>query len=160
SLGPAYIDMQIEQAQFGTLLNRGREGNLEAYSLGWIADWPAPDNFLQLIYPPNTQTGQTGVLGYVNWGVGENDPTDASEQARQAFERVQNNLAPTDSAQEIRNEAYLEIEEANWEDVVFVNTFHGATEAFWYDYLHRPKFGAMGTSRQKLHTTWKEESAQ
>jgi peptide/nickel transport system substrate-binding protein len=160
SLKPAYIDMEIEQAQFGTLLNRGREGNLEAHTLAWIADWPAPDNFLQLIYPPNTQTGQTGVLGYVNWGVGPSDPTDASQRATEAFERVQSNLAPTEEAQGIRKEAYVEIEEANWEDVVFVNTFHGASEAFWYDYLHRPKFGAMGTSRQKLNTTWKEESAQ
>jgi peptide/nickel transport system substrate-binding protein len=152
--------MQIEQAQFGTLLNRGREGNLEAYTLGWIADWPAPDNFLQLIYPPNTVTGETGVLGYVNWGQTDQGMTDAAQRAADAYERVQNNLAPTDEAQQVRNEAYIEIEEANWEDVVFVNTFHGATEAFWYDYLHRPKFGAMGTSRQKLHTTWKEESAQ
>jgi peptide/nickel transport system substrate-binding protein len=160
SLSPAYIDMEIEQAQFGTLLNRGREGNLEAYTLGWIADWPAPDNFLQLIYPPNTQTGRTGVLGYVNWGQGDDGMTDAAQRAADAFERVQNNLAPTDEAQQTRNEAYIEIEEANWEDVVFVNTFHGASEAFWYDYLHRPKFGAMGSSRQKLNTTWKEESAQ
>ena len=158
SLGPAYIDMQIEQAQFGTLLNRGREGNLEAYTLGWIADWPAPDNFLQLIYPPNTQTGQTGVLGYVNWGQGDQEMTEAAQQAKDAFERVQDNLAPTDEAQEVRNEAYIEIEEANWEDVVFVNTFHGASEAFWYDYLDRPKFGAMGTSRQKLNTTTKNTS--
>ncbi|MFC6939379.1 ABC transporter substrate-binding protein [Salinirubellus sp. GCM10025818] len=158
SLGAAYIDMEIEQAQFGTLLDRGREGNLEAYTLGWIADWPAPDNFLQLIYPPNTYTGETGVLGYVNWG--RDEETEASQQAREAYETVQGNLAPTEEAQQARNEAYLRIEEANWEDVVFVNTFHGATETFWYDYLHRPKFGAMGTSRQKLNTTWKEESAQ
>jgi len=69
SLSEAYIDMSIEQAQFGTLLDRGRQGNLQAYTLGWIADWPAADNFLQLIYPPNTVTGQTGVLTYTNWGV-------------------------------------------------------------------------------------------
>jgi peptide/nickel transport system substrate-binding protein len=158
SLGAAYIDMEIEQAQFGTLLDRGREGNLEAYTLGWIADWPAPDNFLQLIYPPNTYTGETGVLTYTNWG--RDEETEASQQAREAYETVQENLAPTEEAQQTRNEAYLRIEEANWEDAVLVNTFHGATEAFWYDYLHRPKFGAMGTSRQKLNTTWKEESAQ
>jgi peptide/nickel transport system substrate-binding protein len=69
ALSEAYIDMSIEEAQFGTLLDRGREGNLQAYTLGWIADWPEPDNFLQLIYPPNTITGQTGVLTYTNWGV-------------------------------------------------------------------------------------------
>jgi peptide/nickel transport system substrate-binding protein len=69
ALSEAYIDMDIEEAQFGTLLDRGRQGNLQAYTLGWIADWPAADNFLQLIYPPNTVTGQTGVLTYTNWGI-------------------------------------------------------------------------------------------
>ena len=77
SLSEAYIDMQIEEAQFGTLLDRGRQGNLEAYTLGWIADWPAADNFLQLIYPPNTVTGQTGVLTYTNWGVDQGLETDS-----------------------------------------------------------------------------------
>jgi peptide/nickel transport system substrate-binding protein len=155
SLSAAYIDLSIEQAQFGTLLDRGREGNLEAYTLGWIADWPAPDNFLQLINPPNTYTGETGVLTYTNWG--REEATEASQAAREAYQQVQNNLQPTDSAAEARDEAYIRIEEANWEDVVLVNTFHGATERFWYDYLERPKFGAMGTSRQKLNTTRKNQ---
>jgi peptide/nickel transport system substrate-binding protein len=77
SLAEAHVEMSIEQAQFGTLLDRGREGNLQAYTLGWIADWPAADNFLQLIYPPNTVTGQTGVLTYTNWGVDQGLETDS-----------------------------------------------------------------------------------
>ena len=77
ALSEAYIDMNIEEAQFGTLLDRGRQGNLQAYTLGWIADWPAADNFLQLIYPPNTITGQTGVLTYTNWGVDQGLETDS-----------------------------------------------------------------------------------
>jgi peptide/nickel transport system substrate-binding protein len=77
ALSEAYIDMSIEEAQFGTLLDRGRQGNLQAYTLGWIADWPAADNFLQLIYPPNTVTGQTGVLTYTNWGVDQGLETDS-----------------------------------------------------------------------------------
>ncbi|WP_254536663.1 ABC transporter substrate-binding protein [Halomarina litorea] len=156
-LGQAHVDMSIEQAKFATLLERGQKGDLEAYTLGWIADWPAPDNFLQLIYPPNTHTGKTGVLTYTNWG--RDEPTAASQKATEAWKTIQNNPQPTDEAQQARNEAYIKMEEANWEDVVLVNAFHGATERFMYSYMHAPKFGAMGPSRQKYNTFWKEQSA-
>ena len=154
-LSGAHIDVQIEQAKFATLLERGQQGNLEAYTLGWIADWPAADNFLQLIYPPNTVTGETGVLTYTNWGVG--GETEASKKATQAWKTIQNNPGPSDKALQARNEAYIKMEEANWEDVVVLNTFHGATERFAYKYLHAPKYGAMGASRMMYNTIWKEQ---
>ena len=68
-LSSAHISMTVESAPFSTLLERGRNGNLQAYTLGWIMDWPAPDNFLQLLNPPRptprraprsrTSTGRT-----------------------------------------------------------------------------------------------------
>jgi len=154
-LSSAYIDMNIEQAEFATLLERGQNGNLEAYTLGWIADWPAADNFLQLIYPPNTYTGETGVLTYTNWG--RDEETEASQAAKEAWETIQANPGPSDEALQARNEAYIQMEEANWEDVVLVNAFHGATERFKYPYLHAEPFGAMGPSRQMYNTFWKEQ---
>ena len=154
-LSGAHINMQIEQAKFATLLERGQQGNLEAYTLGWIADWPAPDNFLQLIYPPNTYTGKTGVLTYTNWG--RDGATEASKKATQAWKTIQANPGPSDQAMQKRNEAYIKMEEANWEDVVLVNAFHGATERFTYQYLHAPKFGAMGSSRMMYNSFWKEQ---
>ncbi|WP_332897484.1 MULTISPECIES: ABC transporter substrate-binding protein [unclassified Haladaptatus] len=151
-LGAAYIDLEIEQAEFAAMLERGRNGNLEAYTLGWIADWPGADNFLQLIYPPRTDTSQEGPLSYTNWS-----GTEASDRAEEAFQRVLDNRAPTEEAEQIRNEAYVEMEEANWEDVVFVNTFHNLRERFYYNNVHVPVFGGMGTSRQMLNRTWKEQ---
>ncbi|MWG34752.1 ABC transporter substrate-binding protein [Halomarina oriensis] len=154
-LSGAYIDMNIEQAEFATLLERGQNGNLEAYTLGWIADWPAADNFLQLINPPNTYTGEPGVLTYTNWG--RDEETEASQAAAEAWQTIQDNPGPSEEALNARNEAYIQMEEANWEDVVLVNAFHGATERFKYPYLHAPKFGAMGNSRQMYNTFWKEQ---
>jgi peptide/nickel transport system substrate-binding protein len=154
-LGAAHINMSIEQAKFATLLDRGKKGNLEAYTLGWIADWPEPDNFLQLIYPPNTYTGKTGVLTYTNWG--RDEETEASQKARDAWKTIKQNPQPTSEAREARNQAYLEMEEANWEDVVLVNAFHSSTERFMYDHMNAPKFGAMGPSRQMYNTFWKEQ---
>ncbi|UPV98862.1 ABC transporter substrate-binding protein [Halorussus gelatinilyticus] len=145
-LSSAYIDMNIETAPFSTLLQRGREGNLQAYSLGWVMDWPAPDNFLQLLNPPLTDTSQSAPISYVNWS-----GTEASQRARQAWTTVQNNPAPTDKAERLRNQAYIEMEEANWQDCVFLNVYHETDQRFWYDYAQIPKFGAAGTSRQMFN---------
>ncbi len=145
-LSSAFIDMNIETAPFSTLLKRGRNGNLQAYSLGWVMDWPAPDNFLQLLNPPLTDTSQSAPISYVNWS-----GTEASERARRAWTTVQQNPAPTDQAEQARNEAYIEMEEANWQDTVFLNVYHQTDQRFWYDYAQIPKFGAAGTSRQMFN---------
>ncbi|WP_137286044.1 ABC transporter substrate-binding protein [Halorussus salinisoli] len=147
-LASAHIQMNIETAPFSTLLQRGREGNLQAYSLGWIMDWPAPDNFLQLLNPPQTDTSQDAPISYVNWS-----GTEAAQQATSAYEQIQDNPAPTDEAEQARNESYVQIEEANWEDVVFLPVYHRTDERFWYDNVDIEKFGGAGTSRQMYDTT-------
>ena len=148
-LSSAYIDMEIEQATFSTLLKRGREGNTEAYTLGWIADWPRADNFLNLLYPPDTDTSLQAPQSYLNW---QTEDTDAKQQATEAWETVEDNYAPTDEAQAAREEAYVQIEEANWEDVGFLNVYHRVDELFYYDVVKDwTPMGGMGFSRQKLN---------
>lgn len=142
-LRSAHIDISLEQAPFATLLQRGRQGNLEAYTLGWIMDWPAPDNFLQLLDPPNTDTSKPAPLSYINWS-----GTQAAQQATQAWQTIQDNPEPSDSAQQARDTAYVQIEEANWEDVGFLPVYHRTDERFWYQDLQIPKFGGAGVSRQ------------
>lgn len=155
-LGAAHINMQIEEAQFSTLLERGRNGNLEAYTLGWIADYPAPDNFLQFFNPPATDTSQSSPVAYTNW---DDVDSEAADRATEAWEKVQNNPQPSESAQEARNEAYVALEEANWEDAVLINAFHGIAEPMHYDWTHLPLHGAMGSSRMMHHRTWKDADA-
>ncbi|WP_410766069.1 ABC transporter substrate-binding protein [Haloferax sp. DFSO60] len=147
-LASAYIDMNIQKADFSTLLQSGRDGKLEAYTLGWIADWPAADNFLQLLNPPQTEVPSNDPVSYINW---KPDNGDAYQQATDAYARVKDNPAPTDEAQEVRDEAYVEIEKANWEDVGFLNIYHRKDETFWYDTVEIEPFGGMGPSRQKLN---------
>ncbi|UVE51235.1 ABC transporter substrate-binding protein [Haloferax larsenii] len=147
-LASAHVNMKIQKADFSTLLERGRNGQLEAYTLGWIADWPAPDNFLQLLNPPQTDTSKQGPISYVNWTA---DNGDAYQKATDAYKEVVNNPAPTDDAQQIRNDAYVAIEEANWEDVAMLNIYNRKDETFWYDSVDIEPFGGMGPSRQKLN---------
>jgi peptide/nickel transport system substrate-binding protein len=145
-LTSAHVDMEVEKAPFSTLLKRGRNGNLGAYSLGWIMDWPAPDNFLQLLNPPQTDTSLDAPVSYLTWM-----DTDASQEATDAWETVQNNPAPTDEAEQERNEAYVTMEEANWEDVAMLPTYHRTDERFTYDWVDTPRFGGAGYSRQMLN---------
>ena len=149
-LQSAHIDMQIEQADFSTMLKRGRNGNLEVYTLGWIADYPKPDNFLGLLDPPQTDTSQDAPVSYINW---TNENGDAAQQAEDAYDTVQENKQPTDEAAQKRAEAYPTIEEANWEDVGFLNVYHEVSEYFWYDTIDYSPFGGMDISRQKFNNT-------
>ncbi|ODR81913.1 peptide ABC transporter substrate-binding protein [Haladaptatus sp. W1] len=142
-LRSAFIDMEIQKTPFSTLLSRGRKGNLEAYSLGWIMDWPKPDNFLQLLYPPLSDTSKDSPVSYTNWS-----GTPAAKKATDAWKTVQDNPGPTDKEQQARNKAYVKIEEANWEDVAFLNMYHGLSERFAYEWVDAPKFGGAGYSRQ------------
>jgi peptide/nickel transport system substrate-binding protein len=144
--------MNLEEAPFSTLLSRGREGNLQAFSLGWIMDWPAPDNFLQNLVPELTITSQEGGArgAYVDWDVEESD---AAQRASDAWDQITDNPEPTDSSQEVRNEAYVEMEEANWTDVVLLPVYHRIDQRFNYSWTDVPRFGGAGTSRMMYNNT-------
>jgi len=105
--------------------------------------------------PQYTDIAELGdsALTYTNWS--ELD-TDAKQQADEAWSTISGNLEPSDDAQQARNEAYVSIEEANWEDVVLINLVHGATERFYWDNIDVEPFGGMGISRQTHYTTSKE----
>jgi peptide/nickel transport system substrate-binding protein len=147
-LRKAHINMNISSAPFSTLTQRGRNGDLEVYTLGWIADWPAPENFLQLLNPPQTDTSRSDPISYLNW---TEENGDAAGRAKKAWQKVLDNPAPTDEDTQARNEAYVTMEEANWEDVGFLNVYHSLNERLWYDWVDIEPPGAMGGSRQKYN---------
>ena len=146
-LASAYMNISVEPVKFPTLVNRGRNGKLEAYTLGWIMDYPAPDNFLKLLYPPKTDTSKKGMASYVNWS-----GTEAAKRATKAWKKIQDNTKPTEAAQKARNEAYLTMEEANWEDAVMIPLDHSFEDRMSYDLVDLPMFGGAGRSRQMLNT--------
>ena len=159
-LSAVHIDMTYEQAPFSTLITRSRNGNLECYSLGWIADYPAPDNFLKLLVPTNTQTGEHNAdsVSSFDWGAadGEDDDasgwSDAAETAQDAWSAVAEYPLPSEEHKAKRDEAYLEIEKANWEDAVMITSFHSTAHHRDYPWVDKPRVGAMGSSRQKWNT--------
>src|SRR5207244_13381257 len=42
------VDIQIEQEELGIFLRDIDRGNFKMFSLGWIADYPDPQNFLEI----------------------------------------------------------------------------------------------------------------
>ena len=48
------IHLEATAVQFADLLNDKRVGNFEMAASAWIADYPDAQNFLQLLYGPNT----------------------------------------------------------------------------------------------------------
>lgn len=145
-LKSAHIDMTIETDSLSTRFEKIAKGNIDAFVLSWWADYPAPDNFLQMLYPPNTNINNPDNKNGFNWVEG-----DAVDQAKQAWKKVQNNSAATKADKQERNEAYLQIEKARWEDLPVVTSNHYVVENMKYPWVEKPRSGAMGSTRQKYN---------
>ncbi|MFC6752882.1 ABC transporter substrate-binding protein [Halorubrum tibetense] len=151
------VDMELEQSEFSVLQNRGEDGDLEMYTLGWIWSWPAAPYGSFQLEPENTNTstmpGETDGF-YLDWHtqLGESDNAD---KAQEAWERAVDNPLPEDEG--LRQEAYVEMEEAVRDDAVLVPLYHGFTERFWYDYVDVPATGALGAHWQQYNTTTIEQ---
>jgi peptide/nickel transport system substrate-binding protein len=79
-----------------------------------------------------------------------------ADKAQAAWERVTNNAAPED--QDLRNEAYVEMEEAVRDDMVLLPLYHGLTERFWYNDVDTPNTGTLGPHHQIHNDTSVEGS--
>jgi len=151
------VEMDIENSEFSVLQNRGEDGDLEMYTLGWIWSWPAAPYGSFQLEPENTRTetmpSETNGF-YLDWqsqlGVSDN-----ADKAQEAWERAVANPLPED--EELRQEAYVEMEEAVRDDAVVIPLYHGLTERFWYDYVDVPATGALGAHWQQYNTTTIEE---
>jgi peptide/nickel transport system substrate-binding protein len=148
-LTSAYIDMQIEQAPFSTLLERVRALNVEAFTLAWIVPWAAPDAFVKHLDPSRSDPTEGPVEMYADW---PND-TEAAQSAIDAWERITNNPLANDEDTRIRNEAAITMEEANWEDVANLPVYHEIEQRFHYDHVDVDAFGSGGSYKQKHDTT-------
>ncbi len=60
------IDVEIETIDFSTLLDDARAGKLQAFDLGWIADYPDTENFLDLLFHCGATENR---MGYCNRSV-------------------------------------------------------------------------------------------
>jgi ABC-type oligopeptide transport system substrate-binding subunit len=62
------VEVAIEVVELETFLDDMREGRFQVFEIGWIADYPDPENFLDLLFYSESQENYTG---YSNHGVDE-----------------------------------------------------------------------------------------
>jgi peptide/nickel transport system substrate-binding protein len=160
-LESAYIDMNISEADFGALLAQTEKGDHMAYTLGWIADYPAPQNFLQLVDPENTvydAEGATPNGARLFWSEDAKGDKDVRDFMTKQFDQIQNNPEKSDAAQKKRDEAAVKMEEGLWESAALIPIYHRVDQAFWYDRVDYEPPGGMGGSRSKENISVKSLS--
>jgi oligopeptide transport system substrate-binding protein len=99
------VDIQIEQEELGIFLRDIDRGNFKIFSLGWIADYPDPQNFLEIKLHSNSPDNETK---YSNPQVDQ-----LLDQAR------------VESDQDKRLSLYKEAEKIIVDDSPWVPLFHG-----------------------------------
>ncbi len=126
-LGSAHIDLSIEREPFSAIIDGALNNRLEFFSLGNGLAYPSPADTLRLAHPTESN--------FTRWGDvdGKGPQTEAATRASEAWARVQDNLGPSEAEQQARNEAYLAIEECNWEDVPALLDYHPVAQQYWYD---------------------------
>ncbi|WP_135667435.1 ABC transporter substrate-binding protein [Halorhabdus rudnickae] len=153
-LDSAYIDMNINQADFGSLLETTENGNHEAFTLGWVADYPAAQNFLQLVDPKNTvydAEGYTPNGARMFWSEDVKGDEEIRQYITEQFDRIQNNPELTDEAQSTRDDATEKMERALWDSAALLPVYHEVDQLFWYDHVDYNPPGGMGPSRAKTN---------
>jgi len=151
------IEMELENAPFSALQERGENGNLQFYSLGWGWSWVDPAYGLFGFEPENTDTDlipEEADGYYLDWNKVDSENAD---KAQEAWERVVDNPSP--EAEDIRAEAFVEIEEAARDDMVLLPLYHRLDEYFPYQWVNAPRAGALGSSRIQHNTVWLDEDA-
>ncbi|MEZ3117228.1 ABC transporter substrate-binding protein [Halobaculum sp. MBLA0147] len=122
-----HIDLTIERAPFGTIIEEAINGNLDMYTLGNGLEYPSPVDMLKF--------GRPYEGNLVRW---RKDPSDASERAASAWSTIQDNLGPGEAAQQTRDEMIVQMEEAIWEDAIYLTNYHPRGQQFWYDDVDVP----------------------
>ena len=127
----AHIDIEIETAPSSALTSRAFEGNITIYLVWNALTWLEADAMLQFAYP--------NPFAWSRWGAEadfEYDGlSDAAQDATDAWSNYEEHQLPTDEDQQARNEAYLQIEEANWEDMTMLPLWHPVETLYWYDWV-------------------------
>ncbi|RJX47558.1 ABC transporter substrate-binding protein [Halonotius pteroides] len=155
-LESVYIDMSISKADFGALLERTEKGEMDAFTLGWVADYPGIRNFTQLVDPDNTVYDADGVTpngARLFWSEDSYTDPQVRTAMSEAFEEISGNPGNTDAADTARGEATLRLEKLLWESAALLPVYHSVEDRFWYDRVDYDPPGGMGVSRAKTSTS-------
>jgi len=134
-LRSAYIDMDIVEAEFGTIISKAISGEMAVFGLGDGMEYPGPQNFLRFLHGQNPSTQ------FTRWGAEDSYATEEYRQiAREAWDE---NYAAEGTARADHNEAFQTVEEMNWASVQELPFLHPKSQRFWQDDVDVEMYGVM-----------------
>ncbi|WP_436928700.1 ABC transporter substrate-binding protein [Halosimplex halobium] len=134
-LNSAYIDMEITEASFGTIISNAINGSMEVFGLGDGMEYPGPQNFLRFLHGSNPSTQ------FTRWGAEDSYYTEEYRQiAREAWDE---NYAAEGTTAEDHAEAFQTVEEINWASMQELPFLHPISQRLWHDSVDVEMYGVM-----------------
>ncbi len=130
-LKEAGIKLNVEYMDWPTFQERVHVKDVQLFSLGWVADYPDTETFLQLFYSKNISPG-TNSFNYVN----------------PQFDRIYEKVAVMGDGEE-RIRLYREAERIVIEDCPAVFLLHGMAYVLHHDWVYNYKPHAFGYGLSK-----------
>lgn len=128
------IRLVIRNTTYNRLQQKMAAGNIQLFSLGWLADYPDPENFLFLLYGPNGKVKHGGV-NIANY----NNP-----QFNALYARMRNLPNGAQRRAVIRRMVHIARRDAPW-----VWGFYPKTYTLNHAWLHNRKINAMANNTLK-----------
>lgn len=133
------VHVRLEQVEFGQHLKKIDQGQASFFRLGWVADYPDPETFLNLFYGKLVPTG-TGI-----------SPINSTRFVNADFDRVfEQAIGTIDRAK--RMELYRKAEQIAIDQAPMILIFHDEDYRFLQPYVRGYLHNAM--DRLMLHTVW------
>ncbi|MDX1535430.1 MAG: ABC transporter substrate-binding protein [Candidatus Spechtbacterales bacterium] len=111
------VEVEIEQVDYATFLEELKRGTFQAFSLGWVADYPDPEDFLDLKF-------------HSERSVANNETRYSNPEVDALLEQ-----ARTERDSEKRIELYQEVEEMIVDDAPWIVLFHSKNSVLAKPYL-------------------------
>lgn len=125
------LDVEIDYMDWPTFQNKVKTKSAQMFTLGWIADYPDAENFLQLFYSKNASPGSNN-FNYSN----------------PEFDKIYEQIAVMPDSDE-RTELYRKAERIVVEDCPAVFLMHGVAYVLHHDWLYNYKPNAFGYGLSK-----------
>jgi peptide/nickel transport system substrate-binding protein len=136
-LRAAYVDMEIVEAEFGTIISKAISGEMDVFALGDGMEYPGPQNFLRFLWGGNPQNQ------FTRWGAEGEGKFFDPDLRQQTIDAWQNKYAADGATQASKNEAFQTVEEGNWGSVQELPTVHPTAQRFWHQSVDMTMFGVM-----------------
>jgi len=128
------IDLQVNQTDYNRFQDKVQKGNYQILFWGWNADYPDPENFLFLLYGPNSTT-RYGGANYANYN---------NRQFNRLFERME---SMSNGPKRLRTiERMLSIADR---DAPFIWGYHPVAFGLYHRWYHNAKPMTLGGNTLK-----------